>query len=338
MDSPERMSVRGAYWLVFFTIIIASWSYLYSMSLSMNMDLFGRGMSMESSTSEMNSMSNMGSMSEMKSSPVMKNGSSTEIIPSNGSDDMNSSEMGSKSSDEKSAKINAMNSSEVTNSMGSMPSMASDMNMDMPMTRFLPLFGMWAVMMAAMMLPTMVPSLKIYEELMVSANGTRVGWIGVLLGYSIVWVVFAIVITTVQLLLLSFKFVDMMGLVKSFWVSALLLVVAGAYQFTRAKEVCHGVCHSPMMYFIGHWQNGFGGGIRMGLGLGAFCVGCCWLFMVLGFAGGVMNFLWMGLATLFMIIEKLPEIGHRIVRPMGILLILAGFGCAAWTYQVKGLI
>ncbi len=51
---------------------------------------------------------------------------------------------------------------------------------------------------------------------------------------------------------------------------------------------------------------------------------CCWGFMVLGFVGGVMNFAWMGLATLFMVIEKLPQVGHHVTRPMGALLILAG--------------
>ena len=62
----------------------------------------------------------------------------------------------------------------------------------------------------------------------------------------------------------------------------------------------------------------------MGLGLGAFCVGCCWGFMVLGFVGGVMNLAWMGLATAFMILEKLPQIGHVVTRPMGAILIAGG--------------
>ena len=47
------------------------------------------------------------------------------------------------------------------------------MDMYMPMAEFGPLFWMWAIMMAAMMLPTMVPTLMAYEDLMVSANGTR---------------------------------------------------------------------------------------------------------------------------------------------------------------------
>ena len=266
---------RNIFWIAFFASILTSWWWLYSMSLSMNMDLLGR-MSMSPT------MSNM----DMSKEPI--------------------------------------SSMDMSKGMSSMAQMSGNMLMDNSTTRLLPLAGMWAIMMAAMMLPTMVPTLRSYEDLMVSADGTRVGWLGVLLGYSIVWVLFSLLISGTQLALLYLNVVDMMGKAKSLWLSAALLVVAGAFQFTRAKEVCHGVCHSPMSYFVGYWRAGFSGGLRMGLSLGAYCVGCCWLFMVLGFAGGVMNFLWMGLATLMMVLEKLPQLGHFLVKPLGILLILSG--------------
>ena len=291
---------RNIFWLAFFASILAAWWWLYSMSLSMNMDLFGR-MSMENSMSRMEMPTdNMSQMSSDKNMSSVKTMSSASVM-----------------SEDK--------------QMTSMPKMAGNMSMDTSMTSFLPLAGMWAVMMAAMMLPTMVPTLRSYEDLMVSADGTRIGWLGVLLGYSLVWIVFALVITAVQIVLLYFNIVDMMGKAKSLWVSAFLLLLAGAFQFTRVKEVCHGVCHSPMPYFIGHWRTGLGGGARMGISLGAYCVGCCWLFMVLGFAGGVMNFLWMGLATLMMVLEKLPQLGHFLVKPLGGILILSGLSVVAFT-------
>ncbi|MBL6856448.1 MAG: DUF2182 domain-containing protein [Rhodobacteraceae bacterium] len=277
------------------------------------MDFFGR-MSMDSSMSQMETMSSNVSTSKM-------------------SDEQNMASMGSMSEDTSKSSTEPMSSGQSMANMGSisnnqgmvnMVSTSNGMKMDNSMTRFLPLFGMWAVMMAAMMLPTMVPTLKSYEDLMISADGTRIGWIGLLLSYSIIWVTFSALITAFQLSLLSLGLVDMMGKVKSIWISSALLIIAGAFQFTRAKEICHGICHSPMSYFLGNWKTGFNGGLRMGLGLGAFCVGCCWLFMVLGFAGGVMNFLWMGLATLFMVIEKLPAIGHYVIRPMGAVLIASG--------------
>ena len=276
------------------------------MSLSMNMDLLGR-MAMENSMAQM----------DMPKENMSQMSADGDMVPMKG---MNSN--------------NNMNSGQAMSQntkIESMPMMTGSVLMDTSMTNFLPLTGMWAVMMAAMMLPTMVPTLRSYEDLMISADGTRIGWLGVLLGYSIVWIGFALFITTVQMGLLSLNIVDMMGKAKSLWVSAALLMLAGAFQFTRAKEVCHGVCHSPMSYFLGHWKTGLNGGVQMGVSLGAYCVGCCWLFMVLGFAGGVMNFLWMGLATLMMVLEKLPQLGHFLVKPLGSILILSGLSVVAFT-------
>lgn len=210
-----------------------------------------------------------------------------------------------------------------------MAAMDPRMPMYMPMANFGPLFAMWAIMMAAMMLPTLVPTLRGYEDLMASVGATRAGWLGVLAGYLIVWIAFAAVITGVQLALLYGGAVDMLGIARSPWLAGGLLLAVGAFQFTRTKEICHGVCHSPVMYFMSRWRAGAVGGLRMGLGLGAFCVGCCWGFMALGFVGGVMNLAWMGLATLFMVIEKLPQIGHRVTRPAGAVLLIAGIGVIA---------
>lgn len=217
-----------------------------------------------------------------------------------------------------------------------MAAMNPRMDMKMPMAEFGPLFAMWAIMMAAMMLPTMVPTLRAYEMLMQSANGSRAGWLGVLMGYMIVCISFAALIAGVQLALLFGGVVNMLGIPNSHIFAAALLIVVGLFQFTRAKEICHGVCHSPMNYFLGHWQTGFSGGLKMGLGLGAFCVGCCWGFMALGFVGGVMSLLWMGLATLFMVIEKLPQIGHYVTKPMGAVLIAAGAAVLLWSPLTGG--
>ena len=180
---------RNIFWIAFFASILAAWWWLYSMSLSMNMDLLGR-MSMENSMPQMD-------MPNEKMSQMSGDGDMAPMKGMNSDDNMNS---GRAMSEDK--------------QMAAMPSMDGSMSMDTSMTSFLPLAGMWAVMMAAMMLPTMVPTMRSYEDLMVSADGTRIGWIGVLLGYSIVWISFALFITVVQMGLLSFNIVDMMGRAK----------------------------------------------------------------------------------------------------------------------------
>ena len=157
-----------------------------------------------------------------------------------------------------------------------------------------------------------------------------------MLGYLVMWVGFAALITVAQLGLLFGGVIDMLGIVKSGYVAAALLFIVGLFQFSRTKEVCHGVCHSPAFYFLGRWRPGFAGGLRMGLGLGGFCVVCCWGFMALGFVGGVMNLAWMGLATLFMVMEKLPQIGHHLLKPAGIVLILGAFYVAVRTAGILG--
>ncbi|MGJ8545483.1 MAG: DUF2182 domain-containing protein [Sulfitobacter sp.] len=202
--------------------------------------------------------------------------------------------------------------------------MDPNMDMAMPMAEFVPLALMWSIMMAAMMLPTLIPTLRAYEDLMCSANGSRGGWLGVVLGYSVIWAGFAALIAGFQVALLQWGVIDMLGIARSPFVAGLLLMGVGLFQFSRVKEICHGVCHAPAMYFLGHWRAGTSGGLRMGLSLGAFCVGCCWGFMALGFVGGVMNLAWMGLATLFMVIEKLPQVGHYVTKPLGFALIIAG--------------
>jgi len=196
----------------------------------------------------------------------------------------------------------------------------------MNMRDFGPLVAMWAIMMAAMMGPTFVPSLKTYEDLMVSANGTRAGWVGLIVGYFIAWIGFAILIAALQVILVEIRLITSMGRSMSLGFSFLLLLAAGLYQFTPLKERCLTHCRTPMMQFLAHWRTGFSGGIVMGLHHGAYCVACCWGLMAIGFVGGVMDLIWMGGATVLMTLEKLPALGRWLTRPIGLaLLIWAGY-------------
>ena len=204
-----------------------------------------------------------------------------------------------------------------------------------PMDSLAMLVPMWAVMMVAMMGPTFVTTLTTYESLIKSANGTLAGWIGLILGYFVVWVLFACIIAGTQAALMRAGWLDMFGMSTALWATAVLFILVGYFQFTWIKDVCHGVCHAPMHYFLGNWRPGGLGGLRMGLGLGAYCVVCCWGYMALGFAGGAMNLLWMGLATALMTLEKLPQVAHYTVKPVGVVLILTGLavgGKAAGIY------
>ena len=193
----------------------------------------------------------------------------------------------------------------------------------LPLGGFGALYPMWAVMMAAMMLPTIIPTLKAYHTLPAAAGASLAGWWGVVVGYAGVWLVGSAGFAALQVLALNGALVDLTGVVTSPWSAAALFALAGGWQFTRTKESCQEACLSPMGYFLANWRPGLAGGMRMGLDVGLVCVGCCWALMGLAFVGGVMSLLWMGLATLFMVAEKLPEIGAPLRRPAGAALMAA---------------
>lgn len=191
---------------------------------------------------------------------------------------------------------------------------------------------MWAIMMIAMMLPTLVPALQSYGDLIKSANGTPSGWLGFVVGYAAVWILVSIVFAAMQTGLFYLGWIDMLGISGVSWFSVILFLLVGTYQFTRIKEYCQDICLSPMNYFLANWSPGLAGGIFMGIGIGWYCVVCCWGFMALGFVGGVMSLLWMGLATFIMILEKLPQVGRVIRKPLGGMFVLAGLSLT--TYNI----
>jgi predicted metal-binding membrane protein len=196
--------------------------------------------------------------------------------------------------------------------------------MSMMPSKYLGLFSMWAIMMAAMMGPTFVPTMRAYEDLITSADGSRSGSVGVVLGFFVVWVGFAGLIAFAQYRLIEVGVLTAMGQSVSKYFSAGLLLSAGVYQFTALKDRCLDHCRSPTFQFLAHWRTGFSGGVYMGLHHGAYCVACCWGLMVIGFVGGVMDLLWMGGATLLMTLEKLPQVGRYLTRPLGVGLISWG--------------
>lgn len=177
---------------------------------------------------------------------------------------------------------------------------------------------MWALMSAAMMAPTALPAFATYDDLGRSTQ-TRFG--ALVVGYLGVWLGFSILAGALQMALFSAGLVSAFGDSLSVWLSVGLLVLAGGYQFSPVKEACLSKCRAPLTFFMAHWDEG---PLRNGVRLGMVCLGCCWALMLLAFVGGVMNIAFMGLATLIMVIEKLPQYGRVLTRPLGAVLILSG--------------
>jgi predicted metal-binding membrane protein len=186
------------------------------------------------------------------------------------------------------------------------------------------LLAMWGLMSAAMMLPTFVPALRTFRQMSATGATSLGGAAALVAGYLGVWLAASGAGALAQLGLARAGLLAPDGQSISGVLSAGLLFLAGAYQFSLFKAACLAKCRMPLTFFMERWQPGAVRALRMGAELGWLCLGCCWALMLLGFVGGTMNLLWMGAATLFMVLEKLPDIGRKLTRPAGWALILAG--------------
>lgn len=178
---------------------------------------------------------------------------------------------------------------------------------------------MWALMSTAMMLPTLLGALATYDD--IGRLDTRTRPLTLVMGYLTVWWGFSALAAAAQLALVRADLVSQFGDSRSAALSAILLAGAGVYQFTPLKHACLTKCRRPLAFFLAHWSAG---PWRMGLRLGIACMGCCWALMLLAFVGGVMSLAFMGIATLIMTLEKMPEIGRWLSKPLGAALLGAG--------------
>ncbi len=178
---------------------------------------------------------------------------------------------------------------------------------------------MWWIMMIAMMIPSAAPMILLYAVASRDAQaGGRLAAGGVPTaafagGYLLMWLAFAALATVLTWALDRTPVFNAMTMSSSSAVlSAAVLVSAGIYQFTPLKHLCLQRCRNPAEFLSRRWSPGPAGALRMGLEHGLFCVGCCWVLMALLFVGGIMNVLWIGLLSLFVIVEKLVPHGTRI--------------------------
>jgi predicted metal-binding membrane protein len=169
-------------------------------------------------------------------------------------------------------------------------------------------FAMWSAMVLAMMLPTAAPMVTTYADLTetAAAKGELAASPLVLIaGYIVVWLGAALVLTALQGMLARLDALDSRIGIANPFVAGAMFVIAGAYQFSRAKHACLSHCQHPFRFFFASWTSEPGGVFRLGLRQGLLCLGCCWAMMLLMFAVGVMNVIWMAILGAVMAVEKL---------------------------------
>ena len=201
---------------------------------------------------------------------------------------------------------------------------------------FIAMFVMWAVMMVAMMLPGAAPMILLFATIARRKRETGGAYVPTAvfaLGYAIAWTAFSLVATVLQWQLHEFALLSPAMTITSALAGGALFLAAGVYQFTPWKSACLRHCRSPFDFVLNRWRDGWVGALRMGLGHGGFCVGCCWFLMGLLFAGGAMNLLWVAVIAVFVMIEKLLPGKFWIKNASGAALALAGL---ALIYQGLG--
>jgi predicted metal-binding membrane protein len=202
--------------------------------------------------------------------------------------------------------------------------------------------GVWVVMMAAMMFPSISPMVLVYSRLQRARrergqgapDGATLFFVG---GYLVTWTLagvigFGIVKLTRSLSIETFSWDE-----GGPYLAGGIIVLAAIYQLTPLKDVCLRHCRGPLGFLLEHWRDGRLGALRMGIIHGGWCVGCCWALMAALFALGVMSIGWMAFVAALIAIEKM--LPWKRVANLGVaaVLLVLGLGVAFAPGSVPGL-
>jgi len=182
--------------------------------------------------------------------------------------------------------------------------------------------GVWVVMMAAMMLPSVAPTVALYAR-MTKARSPAAP-LAFASGYVAAWGAAGVAAFAVAAAG-SGLWGDVLAWDRAGrWVAGATLVGAALYELTPLKDACLGKCRSPLGFLLGAWRDGLTGALRMGTGHAGWCIGCCWALMASLFALGVMSITWMGVVAGLIAFEKLVPSGRLAVWGTGLVLLALG--------------
>lgn len=181
----------------------------------------------------------------------------------------------------------------------------------------------WTVMMAAMMLPAVVPVVLTLHRWVTRIGRSRSATAFFVAGYLLVWgasgmAVYALIIGATPFLPSGEASVRL---------GASVLLLAGAYQFTSLKDACLRQCRSPMAFIAEHTAKLVRGGLaraQVGAVHGVFCLGCCWAIMLVLVPLGMMSLSWMAAVAGAVLLERLLSRRWPVRGFVGLALLIAG--------------
>ena len=199
----------------------------------------------------------------------------------------------------------------------------------------------WVVMMAAMMFPSVAPTVLMYDRL---REGHRAQGKGAAADATAVFVVGYLVVWTAAGLAAYALFELGRAVDPAFlawdeagrYVTGGVIVAAAVYQVTPFKQACLVKCRSPMMFLAERWRHGRAGAVELGTRHGAWCLGCCWALMAALFAVGIMSLGWMALIAAFIVAERLLPWPTGARWAIALSLLVLGLGVAFFPADVPG--
>ena len=162
--------------------------------------------------------------------------------------------------------------------------------------------GVWVVMMAAMMFPSVAPTVALYARMTRLRSPMRPLLFAA--AYLVVWAAVGLVSYGLFEVGKTWFGSQLAWTAGGRWVVAAVLGVAAVYELTPLKNVCLGKCRTPLGFLLGNWRDGETGAVEMGAKHAAWCVGCCWALMAALFALGVMSLIWMAVVAALIAAEK----------------------------------
>ena len=194
----------------------------------------------------------------------------------------------------------------------------------------------WQVMVAAMMLPSSLPLVRMYATVSAHAPDRARSMAAFLGAYAAVWSLFGLIAFGGDAALHASVNASPWLSDHDWAIGPSVLLLAGAFQFTPLKDACLRACRHPASFLQRHYRRGPGGGFSLGLRHGLFCVGCCWALMLVMFAAGAASLIWMAALTALMVHEKTRPSGARTVPLTGVVLLGAGSTLFMWAAYVNG--
>ncbi len=196
--------------------------------------------------------------------------------------------------------------------------------------------GVWVVMMAAMMFPSLAPTVALYARMTRRREPDRA--LLFTSGYLLVWGAAGLGAYALFELGRSLFGGDLAWHGGGRWFAAGVLAVAALYELTPLKDVCLAKCRSPVGFLLGTWRDGRLGALEMGSRHAGWCLGCCWALMAALFALGVMSLTWMAFVAALIALEKIMPWRRAATWGTAALLLALAIGVLVAPHAVPGLV